>query len=119
MILGEVIKRADMLRPNALPAELKTEFISDLEGALITELFLKPREKFKRYSFPNDEQTRLFVKPPHDSIYLLYLCAMIGFAQQDYAQYQNDMTMYNDSYTALSHWAAVNLEPANDPYYQY
>ena len=119
MTLEEALLRADEMRPNALSQSLKTGFINDVEGAVMTDVFLKKREFVPVYRYPADAGASLFIKPPHDKIYSLYLAAMIDYANKDFAEYHNDMTVYNAALDELKHFVACDIAPADNPDYDY
>ncbi len=113
MTLQEVLLRADEMRPNALTPQLKTGFINDAEGHVLSEIYLKTGS-VPVYEYPKDADTALFLKAPHDRVYVYYLCAMIDFAQKDYAEYRNDLEIYNAALSELTHFVAWDLRPADE-----
>ena len=105
MNLKQAINRADALRPNLIPDEMKASWINDLD-CRIAELMGKdaPADVW-----PQDRT--LLMPAPCDSIYEFYLMAMIDLAQQDSALYFNDMTVFNSLYTDAKCWYRRNHKP--------
>ncbi len=98
MRLKEAIKRADALRPNVISEEQKAAWIYELEGKLAEMRHAPPPIK----TWPNDAP--LAIPPPCDNVYELYLCAMICFANQETAQYANDMAVFNAAVSEARAW---------------
>jgi len=103
--LKEAIKRADALRPNVIPEEQKAAWIYELEGKLAEMRGQKPPAK----TWPDD--CDLAMPHPCDNVYELYLCAMICFANQETAQYANDMVVFNAAMSEARAWWRRNNLP--------
>lgn len=98
MRMKEAIKRADALRPNMIPEETKAAWLYELEGKLAEMRCAPPPAR----TWPAD--AALAMPPPCDNVYELYLCAMICFANQETAQYANDMVMFNAAMQEARAW---------------
>lgn len=95
--IGEVIAFADAMRPNTYSPEVKTMWLSDIEGRIQAEIFLVPPERY--YEWPGDEHTTLIAPEPYDSLYRYYLEAMIDAQQGETYRYENDMALFNNALT--------------------
>lgn len=111
--IREIIDNVDELKPNALSGEIKTRWISTLEGRLQTEVMLMGFEEVLTYRWPDDRETQVLVEPPYDDIYEKYLAAMIDYANGEYNKYENAMAMFNETLSAFTCWFAWRYEPAN------
>ena len=114
MKIGDVISRVDEIKPNAFSGDVKMEWLSILDGKVITDLFLMPPVEFSRppYEYPADMETELLVDPPHDDIYSPWLQAQIDFANGEYSKYENTMTMFNSCWDSFAGWFAGTYGPA-------
>ncbi len=110
--LGEVIARADELKPNAFSNEIKTAWINTLEGKVQTSVFLLDHTECIKYTYPADESRPLLAAYPYDDIYVLWLCAQIDFANGEYDLYTNTCTMFNKAWGEFVRWFAAVYSPA-------
>lgn len=97
MTINEAIQRADELKPNAYNPETKADWIRELEGRISLEV-LKEAEPV----IPESDDAELLVPAPYDSIYPLYISAMIDFHNADYDDYNNSMVLFNSTYEAFA-----------------
>ena len=98
MTVKEAIKRADLLRPNALGDEQKAAWLDDLDGQL-AELFGTQPPTVK---FPNDRD--LLPPAPYEEVSVLYLCAKIDYYNQDMDLYANDSAVYEAALAEMRAW---------------
>lgn len=113
MTLSEVIEYVDELKPNAFTLQHKTRLLSELEGRIETEVFLKDQSSVTVYCYSDDKNTELQVKAPYDNIYALYLMAMIDFFNGEYNRYANTYEMFNSQYIAFVRWYCAKFRPAD------
>ena len=113
LILSKVIKMADDIKPNVFSDDVKTGWINEAEGLVQTEVMLIAVEDVIVYSWEEDENTELLVRPPHDKLYWTYLTAMIDFANGEYNKYQNTMEMFNAYFSEYMRWFAERYRPAD------
>lgn len=113
MTLAELIGLADELRPNTLSNELKTRWVNEAEGLVQTEIFLMAPDDIVSYTWDDDQESELLVQPPHEKLYLPYLCAQIDFAHREYEDYQNDKAMFEEHFGEFSRWFSRNYRPAD------
>lgn len=114
MTIKEIIARVDELKPNAFTSEQKTAWIAALEGRIAADVFLMDISEIRQlcYKHPEDEEKIPLVEFPHDDIYVLWLCAQIDAANEEYTGYQNALIRYNDAFGNFVRWFASVYEPA-------
>ena len=115
MKLKDVIKLADEIKPNAFSNEVKTLWLNEVEGLVMTEVLLLTVHDVAvyAYTYSKHENTTMMAKPPHDKIYTVYLCAMIDFHNGEYDKYQNTMQMFNAYFSEYMRWYAREYRPAD------
>jgi len=113
MKLNEILGFVDGIKPNPYSEEQKTKWVMDCEGMVQTQVLLFASEEIIGYAWPGDRETELLVKPPHDKLYISYLCAMIDFANGEYGKYQNSMQMFNAEFSEFMRWFATCYRPAD------
>ena len=102
---------ADELRPNVFGEDVKTAWLSELDGKIAQEVY--KRGEVPMYEHTEDGDTELLVVHPHSDIYPLYLVAMIDFYNKDIDDYQNAMNMFNSKYDIFAKWYIRNNVPKN------
>ncbi len=113
MTLKEVIERADELRPNDFSTEMKVAWLNEIEGMVQTNVMLLQAEDLVQYNWEDHAETELLAKFPHDKIYWAYLIALIDFANDDTARYNNDMALFNERWGEYMRWYAGAYRPAD------
>lgn len=110
MTLSEVIAFADGIKPNGYANKTKTHWINEAEGKVQKEILLV--REVSTYVWPDDANTVLLARPPHDKLYITYLTAMIDFANGEYEKYQNSMTLFDAQFREFMRWYARFYHPA-------
>ncbi len=113
MILSDVLRQADEFSPNTFSDELKVSFLNEAEGLVQTNVLLLAVEDIITYTWPEDQNTELIVRPPHDKLYRTYVAALIDFANGEYNRYQNKMQMFNAHFSEYMGWFAETYRPAD------
>ena len=113
MNVQQVIRLVDDIKPNAFSDEAKTAWLNEAEGLVQTEVLLLAPEEIIVYSWEEDKETELLVKPPHDKLYWTYLTALIDFANGEYLKYQNTLQMFNSHFGEYMRWYASRYRPAD------
>lgn len=113
MTVAQVIRMVDDIKPNAFSDETKTQWLSECEGLVQTEILLLAVGDCRSYTFERDADTVLLAKPPHDKLYWAYLSAMIDFGNGEYERYQNTMQLFNSHYGEYMRWYALHYRPAD------
>ncbi|HWQ51343.1 MAG TPA: hypothetical protein VN369_06000 [Terriglobales bacterium] len=82
MTINEIIAKVDGLRPNAYTPEQKTDWLSEVDAKISTEVH--GEETPVTYVWPDDGDTELLVAAPYDRLYELYVTAMMDFHNSEY-----------------------------------
>ncbi|MBQ9631431.1 MAG: hypothetical protein IJV04_00735 [Lachnospiraceae bacterium] len=99
MTVKEAIRKADAMRPNAIPDETKAAWLYEVEGELAEMMDVDAPEN----SWPETD-AELLMPYPHDGMYALYLMAMIDNANEETALYQNDMVIAQNAINESRAW---------------
>ena len=96
--INEVIERINKTFPDAIDDDIKAKWIIDLEGRLYKEVYLTHTgndeyELVKEY--PKDGGKELFVKPPYDNLYDLYIVAQTDLVNREADNYNNSAMVFN------------------------
>ena len=102
--VNDVIKYVNDIKPNAFTEETLTEWLSECEGSIQTEILCIASGDVVTYSYADNKDTELIVKPPHDKLYGFYLLAMIDFAHGEYKKYENTMQLFNAALSEFAKW---------------
>lgn len=113
MTLKDCIDFVDAIEPNAYTNDQKTEWVSEVEGKVHTEVRLLPVDDFAPLVYADDKNNALTVKSPHDKLYRDYLQARIHLANGEYDRYQNHMAVFNAEWGEFVRWYAKVYEPTN------
>ena len=106
MTTREALRRADLLRQNALPEEQKAAWLCELDGKVAEMMGADVPENV----FPEDRE--LLMPAPYDNIYELYLVSMIDYYHQETELYANDRTIFNTAFVEAKAWWRRNNRPA-------
>ena len=107
MKLYEAIARADILRPNAIPEDIKASWVYELESEFA---------EMMKTEIDTDTEAELLMPSPKDNVYYLYLCAMIDIANEETNLYQNDMLVANSAIGEARKWWWRNFSKPNNKY---
>ncbi len=118
MTIREAIDRADTIKPNQYPDEIKIQWLSELDNRIYNDIFLTHEdnpyldieppaegEEDQRLIFPyTDDATTLLAEAPYDILYPSYLKAKMDEANEEMGKYQNSAAMYNSQYQDYTRW---------------
>ena len=100
MTIQEAINKADELRPNPISADTKVDYLNELNAQLAESMDVNMPDKLTAQS-----TEELLMPYPYDRVYVDYLTAMIDNAQEEFALFNNDMMLFNQSIReALAWW---------------
>lgn len=108
-----VLRYVDDIKPNRFTDDTKVQWLNEVEGYIQTEVMMLALADVVQYDPEAHMHTELLVKPPHDKLYAMYLCAMIDFANGEYDKYSNTMQMYNEFLGEYIKWYTMNFRPAD------
>lgn len=106
MKLGKLIAMIDGMKPNQYTKEVKTKWLSEVEGTVVDEVLNLAREnhiEFEGYDYNRDVEKELLVPDRFLDVYQYYLFAKIDFQNSELERYNNDTAMY---YAAFGNYAA-------------
>lgn len=112
--LEAILRRVDARKPNAYEDAAKIQWIAQLDGMVAADVMLMDIVEIRQIGadYAADPQREPLVGYPHDTIYDLWLAAMIDYWNGEYAQYQNAMEMFNAHYGNFVRWFARTYAPA-------
>ena len=113
MTLSECIARVDAMESNAYSNEQKAAWVSECEGKIHTEVFLRSSLEFRPLTYADNAGDTLAVLPPHDKVYPLYLQAMVLYANGEYDRYGNAGALFNGAWGEFVRWFARTYAPAD------
>ena len=108
-----VLRYVDDIKPNRFTDDTKVQWLNEVEGYIQTEVMMLALSDVVQYDPEAHMHTDLLVKPPHDKLYALYLCAMIDFANGEYDKYANTMQLYNEFLGEYIGWYTLHFRPAD------
>ena len=116
MKISELYAYIDTVKPNAFGEAVKNVWLNEVEGAVQSQVMLLAPEETVVYAYdPSDAQTdaELLVGAPHLKLYYAYLTAMIDFANGEYTNYSNTLTLFNTFWNEYAAWYSLNIHPAD------
>lgn len=102
MILAKALEIFDRERDNSLSVEHKTEWISQLDSRISSEI-LKPRgvENFEGYNSVTSPDTVLLAPDEYGEIYSLYMNMRLDYVNGEIGRYNNSAMLFNRMYMEL------------------
>lgn len=113
MTIEQVIDIVDTLKPNTYDDNIKIAWLSDLDGRIWKDVFMKhfplPRWKFKPYTGNTEQTKELLVPYPYaHNLYVNYLSACIDKQNEEMDKYNVSVSFYNSAYMDFT--SAYNRE---------
>jgi len=114
MTIKEAIKKANEIKPNAFTRSVKFDWIKAFEGKVALDVFLMTIDQVDelRYTYPDDLDTELMIRDPHDDLYVLWLMVKIDEANGEYTKQNNTTQSFDWQYKNFVRWFARKYEPA-------
>lgn len=97
----EIISRVDRLRPNPFSNEQKLTWLSLLDGIIYREIISLAVENDVAFTYHSDIHDELLVDKPFDELYVLYLFAQIDLYLGESANYDMDITAFQDYFNSF------------------
>lgn len=105
MTIREAISAANDIRPNALDEKVLAAFLHQLDAD-----FAEPMQvPLPPFAWPEDQE--LLMPTPVSRVYILWLCAMISYMQEDMVAYQIDQEQYSLAYEEARAWWRRHYRP--------
>lgn len=114
MTVSEVIAKADNLRPNQYGMDLKTQWLSEVEGIIIDTILNESEGndiQFEKYNYELDMEKELKIPDRFCDVYIHYILAKIDYHDSETESYQNDVIMYQASMDSFAGWYIRNHMP--------
>lgn len=113
--IREIIERAGKNRPNAYSPEEQLRWLAALEGKLALDVQLLDHSEMGQfnYRYPENMDTELFIKFPHDDVYYYWLLAQIDKHNNEIPSYQNSMEIYNSVLHDYIEWYISTFRPGH------
>ena len=114
MTFREIIQMAGELRPHSFSENVLLHWLTALDGRIAAAVFLMAPEEYRqrKRTHPQGLDNEPLVEYPHQEMYVQYLIAQIDLALGENEQYQNDMAVYNESYSDFVRWFGNRYAPA-------
>lgn len=112
MIIGDAIKEADRLKPNAFPTEDKLRWLERLERRVREEVLahytgtVPEVEPFTTEDLENE----LLVPAPYDEMYIHWLCAMMDYYEREIDSFNASNAMFEAVFVSFRNWYNWNHE---------
>ena len=103
--MNEVMDRVGRTMPNTIPEKDQARWLVTLDGRVYEEV-IKADEPagLPVKNWPEDGDKPLLADSPYDSIYDLYLTAMICFALGEYSDYNNIAEQFERTFRDFRAW---------------
>lgn len=114
MKVSEAIARVDSIRPNQYGKDLKTEWLSEVEGIVVDDIlngFEENDLEFSGYNYELDNEKELLVPDRFCDLYINYIIAKIDYYDGETESYINDATMYQAAIDNFAKWYTRNHMP--------
>lgn len=94
MTIGKAIARADELMPNAIPQNIKIDWLSNLDSMVVIEIIRTHKgdeeyASFAGYDENTDPETELIAPAPFSEMYPIWIAAKILFVNGEFDRYGN------------------------------
>lgn len=110
--MNEVMERVKRTKPNTIEGKDQARWLLTLDGRVYEEVTkADDPEKLPVKSWPDDGDKPLLAESPYDSIYDMYLTAMICFALGEYNDYNNIVDQFEKTFRDFKAWWRRNHVP--------
>jgi len=109
--IQQILDLIDEVVPNAFLPEVKTEWLSQLDGKIAGEVLLTVDPIEFHYVYPDCAEWNVIVPWPYDDIYETWLRAKIDFANGEYEKYNNSSEMFNAQLREYKSWFLNTYRP--------
>ena len=109
MTITEAITRANLLRPNAVPDSVKSEWLYSIDAQVAEQMGEDDHKKV----WPEDD-TELLIPFPHDEFYVWHVMAKIDLINEETSLYAADAAVANQMMSESCRWYQRNKKA--EPY---
>lgn len=111
MKVSEAIEQVKKQKPNAYDEEQLLQFLNEIERMVQSEVFKLKADEMVTYDFESNSENELLISMPYDIVYVSYILARVDFINQDYANYNNMIAIFNDQYDEYKRYYRRNNIP--------
>lgn len=127
MTVGELLAQVDEIRPNTFDENIKTTWLSELEGRVFNDIVLTHEhdlvededENMVEPTFAGYDETseneELIAPDTYCDLYKNYLFTMMDYSNGETDRYTNSMLMFNNSYSQFESWYNRTHKPIHKP----
>ena len=112
MTIEQAIEKIDKLKPNQIDDVDKVAWLDVLDRIVRAEVLKDGLETKEGYDENTPQDTVLLIPEPYSVVYLHWLASQIDMVNQEYAKYQNDYILFNNSYKEFAAWHTRTFRPA-------
>lgn len=105
MKVEKILALVDEMKSNSLSDTLKIGWIADVEGRILSEIHKMPIEETE---LPKRSEDHLIIPDAYARVYLLYVMAMIAFAEGDYLAFSKINAEFETSLATYARWFIRN-----------
>lgn len=110
--INEVMERVHRTKPNTIDEKDQARWLLTLDRRVYEEVTKADEpDRLPVKSWPEDGDKPLLADTPYDSIYDLYLTAMICFALGEYSDYNNIAEQFERTFNDFRAWWRRNHVP--------
>ncbi len=95
MTIAELLSKITDEKPNSFGEARLIAFLNEIEADVAEQLKTDPAPV---YSVDTDRSTVLLAPAPYDRLYVSYVKAMVDYANEEYASYQNNQAQHNQDF---------------------
>lgn len=122
MTISEAIAKIDAIQPNNYDNEMKTDWLSYLDGSIYDSVIKThvdpPVTEFKPYSSDRMDVS-LIVPFPYDEMYVTYLGMKISEANNETGRYNNSAIMFNSQMADFRGFYTRTHKHVSNPRFSY
>lgn len=100
MTIQALIDKVNDEKPNSFGTARLISFINEIEHEVAEQL----AEEFETEYTTDDLNTELLAKKPYDRLYVSYVKAMIDYANEELASYQNNQVQHVQDFRDFTDW---------------
>lgn len=100
MTINKLLAKIRDEKPNSFGDERLIAFINEIEVEVAEQLKIEPAPVYTTES----TETALIAPAPYDKLYVSYVKAMIDFANEEYASYENNQLQHSQDFRDFVDW---------------
>lgn len=101
MTIQKLIDKVQEEKPNTFTDEKIISFVNEIEHEVAEQLCVDFETE---YTAEDNMDTVLLAETPYDRLYVSYVKAMLDFANEEYASYQNNVAQHMQDFRDFVDW---------------